>query len=133
MATRGHGTPDPKPLTGPNSGLRSTGSGLSVKMDQFLGGRSRPLDFIQKPRAEAKLLFFVGPKAVADIRFCFGRDDERSAHSERIRRLTSAQGEPASGLARYAARRLRRSSSVSSERSIRSGHSATLSQISAAS
>lgn len=54
----------------------------------------------KKPCAEARLLFFVGLKSVENVGFCFRRDDERSAHSAKIRRLTSAQGEPALGLAR---------------------------------
>jgi hypothetical protein len=106
---------------------------LLIKVRIRCDSVERLLDFVQKPCAEARLLFFVGLKSVENVGFCLRRDDERSAHSDKIRRLTSAQGEPAFGLARQAAKRLRRSSRVSSERSICSGHSAMLSQISATS
>jgi hypothetical protein len=91
------------------------------------------LDLVQVPQPQSPLFVFVGSVSLEDIRFCCLRDNERTAHSERIRFLTSAHGEPALGFARKAASLFRRRRRVASESSICSGHSAMLSQISATS
>lgn len=85
----------------------------------------RAVQFFQEPQTNAFLLFFLGEVTVENVRFRLLCHDELAAHPFKIRRLTSAHGDPALGFARYAASLFRRRCRVISVSSIFSGHSAT--------